>query len=102
MTEVVKDVEFYSEARVTWFSAATCAASTSEAPPLGASSAVKTVEFDVAACIATPVEGPISSDDATSSGRDQRWGEWYSRLRRKSSGGRRSLGARPSADPPTE
>ena len=94
----VDDVEFFSSAHVTWLSAASCKHAIDTSAVIAAPSLAANDVYDVAACLATPMEGPEqktqnaqktrAATDAFTAESDgygplSRWGEWVRRLRRR-------------------
>ena len=101
VTRMVDDVEFFSSAHVTWLSAASCKHAIDTSAVIAAPSLAANDVYDVAACLATPMEGPEqktqntqntqktrAATDAFTAESDgygplSRWGEWVRRLRRR-------------------
>ena len=72
-------IEFYSTARVAIPSVMAC-----NAPKLNDS---QQEDFDIASCLATPVEGPAPQDvDSPTISNVERWAEWIRRMRRRKIG----------------
>ena len=101
VNRMVDDVEFFSSAHVTWLSAASCKHAIDTSAVIAAPSLAANDVYDVAACLATPMEGPEqktqntqnsqktrAATDAFTAESDgygplSRWGEWVRRLRRR-------------------
>lgn len=104
VNRMVDDVEFFSSAHVTWLSAASCKHAIDTSAVIAAPSLAANDVYDVAACLATPMEGPEQKTQNTQNTQNSqktraatdaftaesdgygplsRWGEWVRRLRRR-------------------